>query len=61
MSLLSRLARKGHGSDGKPFDYETQRIADQQYVEQTLAELEKAIQAREKQAAAQSSEEPKDP
>jgi hypothetical protein len=61
MSLLSRLARKGHGSDGKPFDYETQCIADQQYVQQSLAELEKAIQAREKQSATQPSEEPKNP
>jgi hypothetical protein len=49
MSLLGRLARTGRGTDSKPLDYETQCIADQQYVQQTLAELEQAIRAKQEQ------------
>lgn len=55
MSLLSRLAPAGRGTDGKPFDYHTQRAADAAHVKATLSQLERAIKAREQAAARQRS------
>jgi len=55
MSLLSRLAPYGRGTDGKPFDYHVQRAADAAHVKATLAQLERAIKAREQAATRQRS------
>jgi hypothetical protein len=60
MNLLSRLAPGEHGTNGKPFNYQTLCLADVERVRQTLAELEKAIKAREPQAATQHAQEPKE-
>ena len=53
--LLGRLAARGRGTDGKPFDYQTQCAADarSERVQQTLDELSRAIKAKEAQAATQ--------
>ena len=58
--LLSRLAPRGRGTDGKPFDYHIQCVADAERVKATLTELERAIKAREQAAAKCSSHSEKD-
>jgi len=46
VGLLGRMARTGHGSDGKQFDYAVQCKAQQQIDEETLWRMQQDIEQR---------------
>jgi hypothetical protein len=61
MELLVRMARMGRGSNGKPFDYITQCVAQRRYDAATLARIQQDIAARKAARSATQEKPGRDP
>jgi hypothetical protein len=61
MELLVRMARVGRGSDGKPFDYVTQCVAQRRYDAATIARIKRDIAVRKAAQSATQTKQDRDP